>query len=252
MPGILLRLSGPLQSWGTQSRFHLRDTAAYPTRSGVLGMLAAACGIPRGADLGDLADLDLTIRVDRPGVRILDFHTIGGGLPRDWTVPTAEGARRPEDGATIVTRRHYLADAAFTAAITGPTGVLERVLHALAHPVWQPFLGRRSCPPEQPLLLGGIRDDATDELLRVPIARTAPRNSDDVAIDVIASRPLPHVATTPARTALADDPVTTLVGERGFRRRDVYISTLRLPARLCAGTGEGYLARLTTYLDGQP
>ncbi|GIG70554.1 type I-E CRISPR-associated protein Cas5/CasD [Phytomonospora endophytica] len=251
MPGILLRLTGPLQSWGSQSRFHLRDTAAYPTRSGLLGMLAAACGIPRGGDLGELAQLDFTVRVDRPGVRTLDFHTVGGGLPRDWTVPTAEGGRRPEGGATIVTRRHYLADAAFVAAVTGETSVLERVLHALAKPTWQPFLGRRSCPPEQPLSLGAIHDDALAELLRVPIARTAPRGADDVGIDVVGSRPFPQAAVTPARTAIADDPVASTGGERGFRRRDVYVSTLRLPARLCAGIGDLYLDRLATYLDGQ-
>ncbi|MDW8358926.1 CRISPR-associated protein Cas5, partial [Thermus sp.] len=41
MPTLLLRLQGPMQAWGTRSRFDQRDTWPYPTKSGVLGLLAA-------------------------------------------------------------------------------------------------------------------------------------------------------------------------------------------------------------------
>jgi len=42
MPTLLLRLAGPMQSWGLSSRFTIRDTSLEPSKSGVLGLLCAA------------------------------------------------------------------------------------------------------------------------------------------------------------------------------------------------------------------
>jgi CRISPR system Cascade subunit CasD len=47
MPTLLLRLVGPMQSWGTTSRFDQRDTGKEPSKSGVIGLVAAALGIDR-------------------------------------------------------------------------------------------------------------------------------------------------------------------------------------------------------------
>ena len=58
MSGLLLRLAGPLQSWGERSAFGVRDTSAFPTRSGVIGMFAAAEGRNRTAALDDYTQLD--------------------------------------------------------------------------------------------------------------------------------------------------------------------------------------------------
>jgi CRISPR system Cascade subunit CasD len=90
---LLLRLAGPLQAWGERGTFGEKDTADHPTRSGLLGLIASAAGIRRGQGLGDLTDLDFTIRIDRPGVRIIDFHTAGGGYPKGRGMPQAEGGR---------------------------------------------------------------------------------------------------------------------------------------------------------------
>ncbi len=51
MSVLLLRLAGPLQSWGTQSRFRVRDTGREPSKSGVIGLLCTALGRPRTAPL---------------------------------------------------------------------------------------------------------------------------------------------------------------------------------------------------------
>ena len=51
MPVLLMRLAGPMQSWGTQSRFLHRDTGREPSKSGVIGVLCAALGRPRDAAL---------------------------------------------------------------------------------------------------------------------------------------------------------------------------------------------------------
>lgn len=92
--GLLLHLSGPLQSWGSDADFEVRSTYRWPTRSGLTGLLACCLGRPRDSDNTDLTELSYTIRVDRPGQREMDFHTIGGGYPRHLTPPTADGKFR--------------------------------------------------------------------------------------------------------------------------------------------------------------
>ena len=67
MNTLLIRLAGPMQSWGTQSRFFTRDTGHEPSKSGVIGVLCAALGWGREAPLDDLARLRMGVRVDRPG-----------------------------------------------------------------------------------------------------------------------------------------------------------------------------------------
>lgn len=84
---LLIRLAAPIQSWGVASRFALRDTHSRPTKSGVLGLCAAALGRSREADLTDLAQLTFGVRADQPGTPLRDYHTVGGGKvplrPRD-------------------------------------------------------------------------------------------------------------------------------------------------------------------------
>ncbi|MFI1203483.1 type I-E CRISPR-associated protein Cas5/CasD [Streptomyces sp. NPDC020883] len=93
---LLLRLEGILQAWGTNSHFHNRDTLPRPTKSGVIGLLAAADGHDRDERRTDsddylplrtLTQLRFGVRADRPGVLVEDFHTAGGGnyplTPRD-------------------------------------------------------------------------------------------------------------------------------------------------------------------------
>ena len=79
---LLLRLSGPMQSWGTASRLQIRRTDAYPSKSGVLGMLLCAMGVAREeapSRLEPLVALQMAVRVDRPGVLDWDYHTAGAG-----------------------------------------------------------------------------------------------------------------------------------------------------------------------------
>lgn len=71
---LLLQLAGPLQSWGISSKFETRDTAAMPSKSGVCGLLAAALGRPRDADVSDLAALRFGVRADRDGRLLDDFR----------------------------------------------------------------------------------------------------------------------------------------------------------------------------------
>lgn len=104
MTVLLLRLAGPLQAWGSAARFVRRTSENAPTKSGVLGLLAAAQGRPRDADLSDLAALRFGVRIDQPGTRIRDFHT----------------AHHADSGRAMpLSERYYLADAVFVAGVEG-------------------------------------------------------------------------------------------------------------------------------------
>lgn len=177
MSTLLIRLAGPMQSWGTQSRFTDRDTGREPSKSGVVGLLCAALGKPRREEgtqewptLAELAALRMGVRVDREGVLLSDYHTAGGAHRRGerYGVVTAEGKR----GDPVTSRRHYLADADFLVGLEGERGLLTRLDRALAWPVWQIFLGRKSFVPGFPVRLPegppvgpGLREEALEEAL---------------------------------------------------------------------------------------
>jgi CRISPR system Cascade subunit CasD len=151
MSVLLLRLAGPLQSWGSSARFVRRTTENAPTKSGVLGLLAAAQGRERDDDLTDLVRLRFGVRIDQPGTRVRDFQT----------------AHHQDTGKAMpLSERFYLADAVFVAAVEGDRGLVHALHEAVRTPVFLPYLGRRACPPARPVDLG-VRDDAgLDEALR--------------------------------------------------------------------------------------
>lgn len=143
MPTLMLRLVGPMQSWGTTSRFDERETQLEPSKSGVLGLICAALGRDRKEAVDDLAALVMGVRVDREGVLMRDYHTASG-------VMKAEG--KADLNRTVVSPRYYLADAAFLVGLEGSDlAMLERVQAALQTPVWPLALGRKSFPPSMPV-----------------------------------------------------------------------------------------------------
>ena len=153
---LLLRLEGPLQSWGDQeSKFVVRRTAEGPTKSGVLGLICCAMGLSRQAArerLPELNALVMGVRIDRPGIRWWDWHTVGAGME----MRIAEGEGKSKPGA-MLTRREYLCDASFLVALQGDTELIGELRQAALRPTWAVYLGRKSCPPSLPLL--GRRDE---------------------------------------------------------------------------------------------
>lgn len=243
MSGLVLRLAAPLQSWGVLSTFEERDTLAFPTRSGLIGMFAAAAGLRRGAPLDRYAALRFTIRIDRPGLRIVDFHTIGGGMARG--VPTADGGRRPY---AVVTRRHYLSDAVFVVAVEGEPELIEEIGRALAAPRWQVFLGRRSCPPNQPFILRHTAADPVDELLhKVPVAPSFERRRSDQRL-----KPLDIVRAADndggERTVLADDPVSFAPLSREYAQRSIAVTHHEPPEGIRTRHTNEYHQALAAYV----
>lgn len=149
MPTLLLRLQGPMQSWGTTSRFDERDTQLEPSKSAVLGLVCAALGRDRNEPVEDLAALRMGVRVDREGVPMRDYQTATG-------VVSAAGGKA-DLGRTVVSPRYYLSDAVFLVGLEGDQQLLNRIHAALRTPVWPLALGRKSFVPSLPVhLLDGL------------------------------------------------------------------------------------------------
>lgn len=160
---LTFRLAGPLQSWSVTEGLSVSAAGKAPSKSGVVGLMAAALGRERGADLSDLADLGFLVRVDHPGQVMTDFHTVSRYLR---PVPVRGRERDLDDLVdgfssktfsaeskhTLVKRQGYLVDAVFIAALVSRSSaeddLLARVAQALAEPVFPLYLGRKACMAE--------------------------------------------------------------------------------------------------------
>lgn len=160
MATLLMQLSGPMQSWGVQSRFRVRDTGREPSKSGVVGLLCAALGRPRATPVYDLAGLPMVVRVDREGRLLRDYHTAGKDGYR-----TSGGS--VTYGSTLLSTRYYLADAMFLVGLEGEQALLARLHAALRDPVWPLCLGRKAFVPGGAVWLAdGLRDEGLEAALR--------------------------------------------------------------------------------------
>jgi len=154
MSVLLLRLAGPMQSWGVQSRFTVRDTGLEPSKSGVVGLLCAALGRRREEPVADLAALKMGVRVDQEGTLARDYHTAGkGGYLK------ASGAVERKN--LVVSTRYYLADARFLVGLEADDlGLLQRFHGALHNPHWPLYLGRKAFVPGEPVWVAdGLRSN---------------------------------------------------------------------------------------------
>lgn len=232
---LALRLAGPLQSWGTRSEFNRRETDLRPSKSGVLGLLAAAQGRPRDADITDLIGLRLGVRVDSQGSVLRDFHTVSDyrGGPLLSASVKKSGAQRPTAPAkfTGVTERFYLQDAVFLAAVRGQRSLIEALARAVRHPVFPLALGRRACVPAQPILVPSDGQDLWDGDLNDVLAAAPWQVSPAMRRRIVARRDAPMIRHLPTTIEVpdgamgsdvaADVPVSFDPRARGFRTRTV-------------------------------
>jgi CRISPR system Cascade subunit CasD len=174
---LILRLDGPMQAWGTHTFEDFRPVNAFPTRSGLLGLLGACLGIDRqdkAAQQALAGSVELTVRVDEAAPR-----PEAEDANRQWSRKTAMKQAdyhtvlnaRKVDGSTnkypIESHREYLFDAAFTVAVGNraePAVALSTLLEAVRRPAFTPTLGRRSCPLGRPLLDPSALIEAVDAI----------------------------------------------------------------------------------------
>jgi CRISPR system Cascade subunit CasD len=177
---VLLRLEGPLQAWGDPSKFVIRRTMEAPTKSGIIGLICCAKGLSRKEarhELPDLNRLAMGVRIDRPGTRWWDYHTVGahvGLLTADGKIKRTASTKQIE---TLVSRREYLCDASFLAVLQGDPEIIGRVQIALENPRWPVYLGRKSCPPSRPVFAGVSTNEDLPSALR--LQPWAPRDRRD-------------------------------------------------------------------------
>lgn len=159
MATLLLRLAAPLQSWGSDSKFDIRRTGREPTKSGVVGLLAAAKGYRRddAGALEPLCALRMGVRIDQEGYLLRDFHMARAYRLDEYNrIKYSEETGKPviDKKKIYVTTRYYLSDAVFLVGLEGDDLLLSDLDAALKHPAFPLFLGRRACPPTLPLTLG--------------------------------------------------------------------------------------------------
>lgn len=221
MKTLLMRLAGPMQSWGTQSRFRERDTGLEPSKSGVIGLLCAALGRPREEPVADLAALVMGVRVEHEGALRRDYQTAGGWHRRadaGYGVAKADG----KPGGTVLSDRYYLADADFLVGLSGEDEeLLRRLDAALADPQWPLCLGRKAFVPAVPVRLpqGGMVDGDAETVLRkypwLGCHRPGERKRDQLRL---------VLESTQGNGARRQDvPVSFALGRREFRVR--YVAT---------------------------
>jgi CRISPR system Cascade subunit CasD len=147
---LILKLQGVLQAWGGHTYEDLRPSHPFPTRSGLIGLLAACLGLERKDEPAQqqLADSFLyAVRADKRPYRtqkITDFHTVLNGRNVDGSIRET----------AILTLREYLCDAHFTVALKFEKDAvygLNKIVEAVKRPCYTPFLGRRCCALTRPL-----------------------------------------------------------------------------------------------------
>ena len=190
MKHLALYLRAPLQSWGASSKFGDRGTRDAPTRSGLLGLLAAACGIDKNDEVRDrewlsrAARLSMSVLAFRRGDRMIDYHTVGARYDKDdpWQkrmIPvTADGKPRGTD----LTHRGYLVDSVFGTVLSGDDELVAEMAAGMANPVWGVWFGRKSCIPTEPILVGVFdSDEAAREALLARLRASLERGGGKVA-----------------------------------------------------------------------
>lgn len=166
-PYLLLWFEAPLQSWGSDSKFGRRDTQAFPTKSGVLGLVCSALGAggEQRALLTEFAALGQTVvsftRLGTKGESVVkqerepqlrDFHMVGSGYDKQdpWAtmlIPKTSEGKAAVGGGSKMTYRYYLQDAAFAVVLEVSADKAETITQALQNPAWDVYLGRKNCVP---------------------------------------------------------------------------------------------------------
>ena len=179
---LILRFDAPLMSFGGVMVDRHGPTERFPGLSMLTGLLGNALGLTH-ADADALAALqdrlEYAARWDAAPVPLIDYHTVDLSQEKmrhpGWTT---RGRPEHRDGGvtarfgTHERYRHYWANGVMTIALTllgegAPrTPVLAEALRQPARPL---FLGRKTCLPATPILLGSLEaPDVLTALRRVP------------------------------------------------------------------------------------
>jgi CRISPR system Cascade subunit CasD len=162
---LLATLYAPMASWGDITVGERRTSWDRPSRSAILGLVAAALGVKREDQARhDALDIGygVAVRVDTPGRLMVDYHTVqtlkqseiknARARTRREMIRYGEKQRNLE---TILSWRQVRVDSAYTLALWAREGAawsLEALRDALRTPVFTLYAGRKAHPLGWPLL----------------------------------------------------------------------------------------------------
>lgn len=158
---LVFHLWAPMTSWGDIAVGERRGSWGRPSRSGILGLVAAALGIERGdaAAHDELeSGLGFAVRLDDPGRPLRDYHTAQAPTSRRgvrWATRKDELDPDNDLNTILSQRQYYLEMDAVIAlwvrdgAVSSPT--LADIRHALVEPTFTLYAGRKACPLGLPL-----------------------------------------------------------------------------------------------------
>lgn len=153
---LLLNISAPMQSWGTELKLKDHPTDNYPSKSGIIGMIASAEGRSREENISDLASLKMAVRIDHEGTLALDYQTA--------CIRKNVCDRDIKDKDRYLGYRYFLCDAKFMVAIEGAEDQLNDIAYNLRHPANALFLGRRGFPVNSDLVAGVFDEEINNSL----------------------------------------------------------------------------------------
>lgn len=178
---LLFRLYGPLASWGDIAVGTHRPSYDHPSKSAVMGLIAAAVGIRRNEENKhrELAEAyNFAVLVNSPGVFLRDYHT--AQIPSASSIKKQkhilsrkdELAVEKEELTAVLSSRDYYSDSLYTLAIWAkeeyhetcpyPMELLEKKLN---EPEFVLYLGRKSCPPALPVEAQIVSGNSLKEVL---------------------------------------------------------------------------------------
>lgn len=191
-----------------------RDTRSFPSKSGVLGLVAAALGRDRTAPLDDLQSLKFGTRIEQRGIRLYDFQTESFGAKN------------------TISYRYYLSDWRFLAALSGEDSLICEIGKALASPIFPLYLGRRSCPPSAPVYRETVEAGLGEVLQSYPwLAADRYKKNQGETVSLSWFRDLIHESDV-ASEVRPDEPVSFDSKYRQYRRRGIVhgVTSFRNPA----------------------
>jgi CRISPR system Cascade subunit CasD len=186
---LVFQLYGPLASWGDIAVGETRPSSLGPSRSAVLGLIAAALGLERPDTMQDeqrRVRLDeehrqlaigygIATRLELIGSRLVDYHTAQVSPAGTGRNRRRFSSRRDELGVvdrrelkTVLSQRDYRQDAFAAVAMWTRAGAphsLESLCKAMQTPRFSLYLGRKSCPPALPLRSEVLEASCIEEAL---------------------------------------------------------------------------------------
>lgn len=143
MKTLILKTEG-LSAYGLQTFDVHRRVNHFPTRSAIVGLLAAALGITRKEQqaLYELSEnVTIAVQVNQAGEKMIDYHTVQHFRSPDGKIQKG----------TKPTYREYWCDSEHTFAISADKSLISKLEAAVKTPKFTLFQGRKSCPLTRPL-----------------------------------------------------------------------------------------------------